>query len=56
MEASPLTPDILFQLGPVPISRPVVTTWAIMAVLISVSWLGLRRASVHAGTLQTVLE
>ena len=56
MEASPLTPDILFQLGPVPISRPVVTTWAIMAVLTAVSWLGLRRASVHAGTLQTVLE
>jgi F-type H+-transporting ATPase subunit a len=56
MEASPLTPDILFQLGPVPISRPVVTTWAIMALLTAVSWLGLRRASVHAGTLQTVLE
>ncbi len=56
MEASPLIPDILFQLGPVPISRPVVTTWAIMALLTAVSWLGLRRASVHAGTLQTVLE
>jgi F-type H+-transporting ATPase subunit a len=56
MEASPLTPDILFLFGPVPISRPVVTTWAIMAVLTVVSWLGLRRASVHASTLQTVLE
>jgi F-type H+-transporting ATPase subunit a len=56
METSPLTPDILFQLGPVPISRPVVTTWAIMAVLTAISWLGLRRAGVHAGALQTVLE
>jgi F-type H+-transporting ATPase subunit a len=56
METSPLVPDILFQLGPIPISRPVVTTWAIMAVLTAVSWLGLRRASVHAGALQTVLE
>lgn len=56
METSPLIPDILFHLGAVPISRPVVTTWAIMAVLIAVSWLGLRRVSVHAGTLQTVLE
>ncbi|MGD8479861.1 MAG: F0F1 ATP synthase subunit A [Methyloceanibacter sp.] len=56
MEASPLAPDILFHFGPVPISRPVVTTWAIMAVLTAIFWLGLHRASVHAGTLQTVLE
>ncbi len=56
MEASPLVPEILFHLGPVPISRPVVTTWAIMAVLTATFWLGLRRTSVHAGTFQTVLE
>lgn len=56
METSPLAPHILFHLGPVPISGPVVTTWAIMAVLTAVSWIGLRRARVHPGTLQTVLE
>ena len=56
MEISPLAPDILFHFGPVPISRPVVTTWAIMAFLTGVSWLGLRRAKVQASTLQTVLE
>lgn len=56
METNPLAPDILFSLGPVPISRAVVTTWVIMAVLASVSWLGARRAQVHAGALQTVLE
>ncbi len=56
METSPFATDILFHLGPVPISRPVVTTWAIMGMLTVVSWLGLRRASVHAGPLQTVLE
>ena len=56
METSPLAPDILFHFGPVPISRPVVTTWAIMAVLTGVSWLGLRRATIQPGTLQTVLE
>lgn len=56
METSPLAPDILFFIGPVPFSRPVVTTWAIMAVLTAISWLGLRRPRVHAGTLQTVLE
>jgi len=56
MEASPLAPDILFHLGPLPIANQVVTTWIIMALLVAVSWLGLRRASVDAGTLQTVLE
>ena len=56
MERSLLAPDILFHLGPVPISRPVVTTWFIMAVLTAASWLGLRNASIHAGTFQTVLE
>jgi F-type H+-transporting ATPase subunit a len=56
MPVSPLAPDILFHLGPVPISRPVVTTWAIMALLAAACWLGLRRASVTANTLQTILE
>jgi len=56
MPVNPLAPDIVFHLGPVPISRPVVTTWAIMAVLVALSWLGLRRANLHANTLQTVLE
>ncbi|RMF03724.1 MAG: F0F1 ATP synthase subunit A, partial [Alphaproteobacteria bacterium] len=56
MQDSPLVPEILFHFGPVPISRPVVTTWAIMAALTMISWLGLRRASIHAGTLQTALE
>jgi F-type H+-transporting ATPase subunit a len=56
IETSPLANEILFHLGPVPISRPVVTTWAIMAFLILASWLGLRQARVHAGTFQTVLE
>jgi F-type H+-transporting ATPase subunit a len=57
MEANPLAPDILFSLGPVAISRPVVTTWAIMAVLTVLSWLGTRRASTDgSGILQTVLE
>jgi len=56
MEGSPLASEILFHLGPVPISEPVVTTWAIMAVLVALSWLGLRRATVHPNGLQSVLE
>ncbi|MEZ5931058.1 MAG: F0F1 ATP synthase subunit A [Alphaproteobacteria bacterium] len=56
MEANPLLPDILFQLGPVPISRPVVTTWGIVLLLVTVSWLGMRHARIHAGALQSILE
>ena len=56
MDVSPLAPDILFHLGPVPISRAVVTTWVIMAALVLASWLGTRRMSVHAGGIQAVLE
>lgn len=56
METSPLAIEILFYVGPVPITRAVVTTWIIMAVLTVTCWLGLRRARVHAGAYQTALE
>jgi F-type H+-transporting ATPase subunit a len=56
METSPLAAEILFNLGPAPISRAVVTTWAIMFVVTAVAWLGMRQARVHAGPFQTVLE
>lgn len=56
METSPLAPDIIFHLGPIPVDRAVVTTWAIMAVLVAICVIGLRRPRVEAGTLQTVLE
>lgn len=56
MGTGPFAADILFRVGPVPIDRAVVTTWVIMALLTLVSWLGLRRAAVHAGPLQTALE
>jgi len=56
MHANPLQTEILFHLGPVPISEAVVTTWVIMALLVAVSWLGLRKASADAGPLQTAIE
>jgi F-type H+-transporting ATPase subunit a len=56
MNASPIATDILFQIGPVPIARAVVTTWAIMGIVVLVSWLGFRRAEVDGGLLQTSLE
>jgi len=56
MEGNPLATLILFHIGPVPISKPVVTTWVIMAVIALVSWLGTRRASVEPSALQSTLE
>jgi ATP synthase subunit 6 len=56
MAPSPLASAILFRLGPVAITRPVVTTWAIMAVLTLVSWLVTRRLRLHPDRRQTVLE
>jgi hypothetical protein len=31
---SPLDSTVLFQIGPVPITQAIVTTWAIMAILV----------------------
>jgi F-type H+-transporting ATPase subunit a len=56
MEASPLAPDILLQLGPVPISRAVVTTWVIMAFLAAVLFLAFGRPGARSGPLQAALE
>jgi F-type H+-transporting ATPase subunit a len=56
MEGNPLASEILFHVGPVPLARPVVTTWAIMALLTLVCWLGLRRAETQPRGLQSALE
>jgi F-type H+-transporting ATPase subunit a len=56
MAPSPLASAILFRFGPLAITRPVVTTWAIMAVLTLVSWLVTRRLKLHPDRRQTVLE
>jgi F-type H+-transporting ATPase subunit a len=56
VEHGPFTLEILFHLGPVPISRAVATTWGIMVALTGICWLGLRRASIHPGYLQSILE
>ena len=36
---SPLVLNILFHIGPVPITEPVLITWAIMALLVGGAWL-----------------
>jgi F-type H+-transporting ATPase subunit a len=56
MDASPLVPDILFHLGPVPIGRAVVTTWALMAALVVFLAIALRNPSKTAGPVQAALE
>ena len=53
---SPLVSTVLFHLGPVPITRPVATTWAIMAVLALGSWLVTRRLTIRPGARQAMLE
>jgi F-type H+-transporting ATPase subunit a len=56
MERSPLASVVLFHLGPVAITRPVVTTWAIMLVLGVVCRLLTRRLALHPARPQIVLE
>jgi F-type H+-transporting ATPase subunit a len=56
MESSPLAPDILFHLGPMPISRAVATTWVIMVALATFLAIALRRPSVSPGPVQAALE
>ncbi len=56
MNHSPLETAILFHLGVVPISRTVVTTWGLMAVLTVASWIATRSFRVDAGGWQVVVE
>jgi F-type H+-transporting ATPase subunit a len=56
MESSPLASIVIFRLGPIAITRPVVTTWAIMAVLIVVSWMVTRRLDRRPDRIQAVFE
>ncbi|HVC50619.1 MAG TPA: F0F1 ATP synthase subunit A [Stellaceae bacterium] len=56
MAASPLVSTVLLRVGPVTLTRAVVTTWAIIAVLGVGSWLATRRLAVRPGRRQTLLE
>lgn len=60
MQHSPLASTILFHLGPVAITRPVVTTWFIMLALACICGLATRRLKLHpegrGATVQVVVE
>jgi F-type H+-transporting ATPase subunit a len=53
---SPLATAVVFHLGPLPVTRPVVTTWAIMAVLAAGSWAVTRRLRPEPSRGQALLE
>jgi len=56
MATSPLASAVVFHLGPIAVTRPVVTTWAIMAVLVLASWLATRRLAGQPDRRQAVVE
>jgi F-type H+-transporting ATPase subunit a len=56
MIGSPLAMAVVFHLGPVPITAPVVVTWIIMVFLAAGSWLLTRRLALRPSTAQAVLE
>lgn len=56
MKASPLALEPGFQLGPIPISKPVIVTWCLMAALVLISALLTRRLSLSPRTGQSALE
>ena len=53
---SPLEHVVLFHVGPVPISEPVVVTWLIMAGLGLFAFLSTRKLAILPSKTQTVLE
>lgn len=56
IHTSPLSSVVLFHLGPVAVTRPVVTTWALMFVLVAASWLATRRLALRPTRRQAVVE
>ena len=56
MQSSPLTSTMLFHIGPVAITRPVVTTWVIIAALAFICRSLTRRLSLLPDGRQAVLE
>jgi len=55
-EGSPLATVVVFHVGPLAVTGPVVTTWAIMLVLTIASWVSTRRLGLAPSRRQAVLE
>ena len=55
-QGSPLATVVVFHIGPLQVTQPVVTTWAIMAVLALGSWALTRRLRPEPSRRQAILE
>lgn len=53
---SPLETAVVFWIGPVPITQPVVTTWVMMAMIVAGCYALTRNPSLHPGRRQAALE
>jgi F-type H+-transporting ATPase subunit a len=56
MNQSPLVAPVIVQIGPVPITEPVVTTWCLIAALVTGCYLVTRRLRLQPARWQAVLE
>jgi len=56
MIGSPLTAKVVFTVGPVPITEPVVVSWGLMALLGLGGWVATRSLSLRPSALQTIVE
>jgi F-type H+-transporting ATPase subunit a len=56
MPGSPLTSTVLFHVGPIAITRPVVTTWVIMLALVVICRLVTRKLRMQPDGRQALLE
>lgn len=56
MTGTPLSAPVWLQLGPVPVTRPVVITWAIMLILALAARVVGRRLTLRAGGAQAMVE
>jgi F-type H+-transporting ATPase subunit a len=56
MPASPLSSAVLFHVGPAAITRPVVTTWAIMFAVTCACWVATRHLGARPSRRQVVFE
>jgi F-type H+-transporting ATPase subunit a len=57
VKTNPFDHDLIWQIGPMLITRPVVTTWGVMAVMVALSWWATRRLSVDKpGRIQSFAE
>jgi F-type H+-transporting ATPase subunit a len=53
---SPLTAKVVFTIGPIAVTEPVVVTWGLMAILGVSGWLATRALSLRPTAAQTIVE